>query len=96
VVSFPNLGGDARLVVPTPQPGTPAPTYAHLARFCRQAPVAQLAALWRAVGTEVLAWWAGTTAPLWLSTSGLGVGWLHVRLDSRPKYYSYQPFRALP
>jgi hypothetical protein len=31
--------------------------------------------------------------PLWLSTAGTGIFWLHVRLDSRPKYYTYQPYR---
>ena len=30
---------------------------------------------------------------VWLSTCGTGVPWLHFRLDSRPKYYSYQPFK---
>ncbi|MGI9175867.1 MAG: DUF6940 family protein [Rhodothermales bacterium] len=25
---------------------------------------------------------------MWLSTAGGGVSWLHVRLDSRPKYYA--------
>ena len=33
-------------------------------------------------------------ANIWLSTSGLGVYWLHVRLDTRPKYYQYAPYRA--
>jgi len=32
--------------------------------------------------------------PTWLSTAGLGVYWLHLRLDSRPKYYRYQPYKA--
>jgi hypothetical protein len=31
--------------------------------------------------------------PRWLSTSGLGVFWLHVRLDQRPKYYAHTPYR---
>ena len=31
--------------------------------------------------------------PVWLSTAGAGVSWLHVRLDDRPKYYGYAPFR---
>lgn len=35
----------------------------------------------------------GTPVPLWVSTSGLGVSWLHVRLDSRPKYYTYAPYK---
>ena len=33
--------------------------------------------------------------PLWLSTNGLGVAWLHARIDARPKYYSHRPYRAL-
>jgi hypothetical protein len=35
-----------------------------------------------------------SSAPLWLSTSGLGVAWLHVRLDERPKYYTHAPYRT--
>ena len=34
-------------------------------------------------------------APLWVSTNGAGVAWLHVRLDSTPKYYSYRPYTKL-
>jgi hypothetical protein len=30
--------------------------------------------------------------PRWLSTAGLGVPWLHLRLDSYPKYYRYRPY----
>jgi hypothetical protein len=30
---------------------------------------------------------------LWLSTAGMGVSWLHVRLDSSLKYYGYKPFK---
>ena len=33
--------------------------------------------------------------PVWVSTAGAGVSWLHVRLDDRPKYYGYQPYRNL-
>jgi hypothetical protein len=33
------------------------------------------------------------TAPVWVSTAGMGVSWLHVRLDNRPKYYGYKPYR---
>lgn len=31
---------------------------------------------------------------IWLSTSGLGVSWLHIRLDSYPKYYNYQEYKS--
>lgn len=29
---------------------------------------------------------------IWMSTAGVSTAWLHVRLDSRPKYYHYGPF----
>lgn len=94
VVVFPNLGGDAHLVAPAPEPGVPPAVYAHLAAFSRGAPAAQQHALWRTVGAAAAARMSG--APLWLSTSGLGVAWLHVRLDSRPKYYTHAPYRRRP
>jgi hypothetical protein len=92
VATFRNLGRDAVLVAPSP--AGPADIYPHLAAFSRGAPIEQQHALWRAVGTA-LADHMGA-APVWLSTSGLGVAWLHVRLDSRPKYYSYLPYRRPP
>lgn len=90
---FPNLGGDAILVAPCPE--GPLPAYAHLAAFCRGAPARQQHAFWRHVGQAM------TTRllkpdPVWLSTAGQGVFWLHVRLDDRPKYYSYAPYRTTP
>jgi hypothetical protein len=32
---------------------------------------------------------------MWVSTSGLGVYWLYIRLDSFPKYYNFQPYKTL-
>lgn len=88
VVGFPNLGGDARLLVPCPR--AEAEAYVHLASFVRRAPRAQVHALLQAVGATVLEHLGDR--PLWLSTAGDGVAWLHVRLDERPKYYSYRPY----
>jgi hypothetical protein len=93
VTTFPNIGYDAVLVVPRPRVSLPA--YAHLARFVREAPAGQIDALWTAVGAAMDAWWARTPDRLWVSTSGLGVYWLHVRLDSGPKYYSHRPYRLV-
>ncbi len=90
VVTFANLGGDAVLVAPCP--GDPPAAYAHLAAFSRQAGADQQHAFWRAVGTAMTA--RVGTRPVWLSTSGLGVAWLHVRLDTRPKYYTHRPYRT--
>ena len=89
VVAFANLGGDAVLVVPSPASDPSA--YGHLAAFVRLAPEAQRHALWRAVGAATTRRMG--TRPVWLSTAGAGVPWLHVRLDDRPKYYGYAPYR---
>lgn len=90
VVIFSNLGKDALLVVPCPV--APPSSYPHLAAFVRHAPSSQIHALWQAVG-KAMEQRLGSS-PLWLSTSGLGVYWLHVRLDARPKYYQYQPYKV--
>ncbi|MCI0637701.1 MAG: hypothetical protein L0Y72_28180 [Gemmataceae bacterium] len=89
---FPNLGNDAILVVPSPL--GPDEAYCHLAVFVREAPFSQRHALWQAVA-EAMQERLGTK-PVWLSTAGAGVSWLHVRLDSRPKYYGYAPYREQP
>jgi hypothetical protein len=89
VVVFPNLGGDALLVVPCPLAAPSA--YGHLAAFVREAPEPQRHALWEAVGAAMTRQLGAR--PLWLSTAGAGVPWLHVRLDDRPKYYGHAPYR---
>ena len=30
---------------------------------------------------------------IWLSTHGLGIPWLHIRIDTIPKYYSYKNYK---
>jgi hypothetical protein len=88
VIAFHNLGGDAILVVPCPV--VAASAYGHLAAFVRLAPAQQQHALWQRVGAE-MARRVGTK-PVWLSTAGAGVSWLHVRLDDQPKYYGFRPY----
>ncbi|MEL6718458.1 MAG: hypothetical protein AAFP82_07065 [Bacteroidota bacterium] len=88
VVSFTNLGGDAQLVVPTPQA---LGCYAHLAFFVRHAPTEQQDAFWKLVGQTCESQLSNKKR--WWSTSGLGVAWLHLRIDNQPKYYQYKPYR---
>jgi hypothetical protein len=89
IAVFPNLGGDAIMVVPSPV--TDSSAYGHLAAFVRLAPEQQRHALWQSV-SEAMTRRIGTK-PVWLSTAGAGVSWLHVRLDDRPKYYGHAPYR---
>ena len=91
IVTFENLGGDATLVVPAPFAG--ADYYTHLANFLRNAPEMQSNALWRSVGLALKT--RLSKVPVWLSTAGMGVSWLHVRIDSRPKYYRHQPYKGV-
>jgi hypothetical protein len=84
--TFRSLGGDAVLISPSP-----TGCYPHLAAFLRGAPADQIDAFLLAIG-EAIAQWSGPQPP-WVSTAGLGVPWLHARLDSRPKYFRHAPYR---
>ena len=92
VLAVPNLGRTATLVIPRQL--AEAQNYAHLARFVRGAPRTQVHHLWQRVAETVKA--NVSSRPLWLSTAGGGVSWLHVRIEGVPKYYSYRPYANAP
>jgi len=92
IVSFRSLGGDAVLLAPRPS-GSPE-ACAHLAAFVRQASQSRIENLWRETGRAMRE--NLSERKLWLSTSGLGVSWLHIRLDSYPKYYQHRPYATMP
>ena len=89
VVTFPNLGGDAHLIVPAPLIADD--NYTHIGKFVRNAPDSQIDAFWQKAGEAYKA--AIGSQKRWFSTAGNGVYWLHLRIDSRPKYYKYGPYR---
>jgi hypothetical protein len=89
VIEFPNLSGDATLVVPCP--GEPSSAYSQISTFARQAPDDQQHQLWSMVGAALER--QLSAQPVWLNTSGLGIYWLHIRLDGSPKYYTHEPYR---
>jgi len=99
VCSFANPRGDAILVSPLPQSNVDDTVYSHLAVFLRKARKSQVEEFWRLSASRYLEKlkskhdkWDDGDARAWFSTHGTGVFWLHLRLDSRPKYYSYRPF----
>jgi hypothetical protein len=91
VVSFRNLSGDALLLAPREIAATEA--YGHIGAFVRIAPIEQIHALLTAMAENILSLLSSSGRPLWVSTSGLGVPWLHIRFDSYPKYYTHKPYR---
>jgi len=104
---FTNLGGDATLVAPrdwSPEssPSLYSSSYGHLANFVRGAPEEQVLKMWQTVGNVLKEKYldhklssSEADTPKWFSTAGGGVAWFHFRLDSRPKYYHYVPYKAL-
>lgn len=85
---FKNLGGDASLVIPSWVEGT---DYRDLLHFLKTASSAHKHILWQGVSSAVQECMGDR--PTWLSVAGAGEPWLHVRLDTRPKYYQHTPYR---
>ena len=92
VAVFDNLGGDARLIVPVPD--SAGESFPHLGAFMQAATVERKRIFWAEVGASMLERLGHR--PIWLNTAGDGVAWLHVRLDSRPKYYHFTPYKHRP
>lgn len=96
VCSFPNLGGDATLISPLPpRDADNDASYSHLAIYVRSAPKNEVAEFWKVAATKYLRALEEKHPQemTWFSTNGMGVAWLHLRVDDRPKYYSYAPFK---
>ena len=90
VVDFINLGGDARLVAPTKQ--TAKEAYKHLGKFIRLAEAEQIIQVFKRVGILIFEELEKRKL-IWLNTAGLGVIWLHIRMDTRPKYYKTNSYK---
>ena len=91
VVDFDNLRGDAHLVVPCPN--SLVKDYTHLCAFTSRATEIEVISFWKRVGECCCNYMMGDEKR-WLSTAGNGVYWLHVRLDTRPKYYKSRKYRT--
>ena len=88
---FGNLGGDATLIAPL---ATQDLDFRDLLHFMQSADADLRRQFWKTLAATVTT--NLSSEPLWISVSGAGVAWLHVRLDRQPKYYLYAPYRELP
>lgn len=94
VVTFRNLGGDATLVVPCPNESVISEVYSSISKFVRGAPSGDIADLFSILSRQLIR--LLDTHPnkrWWLSTSGLDVPYLHLRICETPKYYNYEPYK---
>ena len=89
-VEIPNRKKDSLLIIPTHLGDTV--NHTHFGKFIQTVPAPQLVQLFQKIGFLALER-IHTETPLWLSTAGLGVSWLHIRFDQRPKYYKVQAFK---
>ena len=83
VVTFVNLSGDTLLIVPIPKRGK---SFAHLKQFVDQASQTQQKEFWKMVA-KICRKELKHKDHIWVSTHGLGVPYLHVRISSEPKHY---------
>mmetsp|Transcript_3330 Transcript_3330/g.7410 ORF Transcript_3330/g.7410 Transcript_3330/m.7410 type:complete len:213 (-) Transcript_3330:1649-2287(-) len=71
--AFPNLGGDATLVVPSQQRQDDLTMYSHLAIFCQKAPISQVMNVWQLAAREYIkSMEEHSDKPVWFSTSEWG------------------------
>ena len=107
--TFYNLGGDSMLIAPKPRFWKERKTkslpinYVHIKSFLEFASLEEnldiLNDFWSTVGfslekrIEEISKNGEDDVNMWFSTCGTGVYFLHVRLDSYPKYYSFSEYR---
>ena len=82
-ISFPNLSGDTILVVPIPRKSK---RFTNMFYFMSNASEKQKKELWKKVALEAKEF-LKTNENIWISTHGLCVNYLHVRICNTPKYY---------
>ena len=83
VFAFENLSKDTILVVPTPRNNK---SFAHIKQFIDEASSLQQKEFWKYVANECKKMLKKHDR-IWVSTHGLGVSYLHIRISYKPKYY---------
>jgi hypothetical protein len=91
-VAFPNLSGDTILVVPVPRSGK---QFTNFFYFMKNASKVQQSELWKVVAREARKM-LKKNENVWISSHGLGIDYLHIRVCSHPKYYEKSKLQKLP
>jgi hypothetical protein len=93
-IKFPNLGGTSTLISPLPL-ATGGGHYAHFKKFLIHAPAHAIDSFWSKTAAAMLSQLRSSQAhkPIYLSTHGGGIAWLHARIDPKPKYYNFREYK---
>lgn len=83
VTSFLNLSKDTLLVIPMPRKHK---NYATLKDFCDNSSITQKKYFWKKV-SQLVKKIIKNEKYIWISTHGLGVPYMHIRISNKPKYY---------
>ena len=78
-----NLGKDSIMVIPTVRKGK---NFSNLFFFMKNADLVQQKKIWKTVSQQVKIM-LKKHDKLWINTHGFGISYLHIRIDSKPKYY---------
>jgi hypothetical protein len=90
---------ETALLAPALAPGTPLSVYRSIGSFFLGAPAEQVDNILRKLGVEIherMRVRGDVSKPLWVSTAGYDVAWLHLRLDDFPKYYRCKEYKDWP
>ena len=90
-ISFPNLSGDTILVVPIPRKSK---RFTNMFYFMNNASEIQKKELWKKVALEARKF-IEKNENVWISTHGLGVNYLHIRICITPKYYENSKLKKI-
>lgn len=91
VVVFPNKTASSLLVVPA----NTQRNFSTIKAFTVNAPLREQEDFWSTVWSTLqsVLTKAEPRKCFWVSTHGLGVAWLHVRIDTEPKYYTHEVYK---
>lgn len=87
-LSFDNLSGDTRLVIPYHKNSNTE--YGHIKDYVTHASDEEINDILFRLKEELSKY--KIHKKIFLSTHGDGVAWLHFRIESFPKYYNYKPY----
>lgn len=79
------------MIIPNHMKGTPCENYLNISNFLRNSLDEQIIDLFYLLSDNIKKEInSGNT--IWVSTHGLGIPWLHIRIDYFPKYYCYKKY----